>query len=154
LNIDGITATPNTLTQSLQRTGLKINDDLGDSAPESGPCDAGGENGKAGRPSSLDCFSIAPNPGQGCGSEYCFAVSESRYKCVMPTRRFPQPWSYEDHNDACYIVKDANGVAIAYVYYEQDHGRRTAANLMTRDEARRIAANIANLPELLKRPHY
>jgi hypothetical protein len=30
LNIDGITATPNTLTQSRQRTGLKINDDLGD----------------------------------------------------------------------------------------------------------------------------
>ena len=55
----------------------------------------------------------------------------------MPTRRFPQPWTHEDHNDACYIVKDANGVAIAYVYYEQDHGRRTAANLMTRDEARR-----------------
>ena len=26
-----------------------------------------GENGKAGRPSSLDdCFSVAPDPGQGC----------------------------------------------------------------------------------------
>ena len=48
-------------------------------------------------------------------------------------------------------MKDANGVNVAYVYYEEERGRRTAANLMTRDEARRIAANIAKLPGLLSK---
>ena len=67
----------------------------------------------------------------------------------MAGRRFPPPWSIEEHNDDCYIVKDRNAQALAYVYYENELGRRTAASLLTRDEARRIAANIAKLPELL-----
>jgi hypothetical protein len=55
----------------------------------------------------------------------------------MTPRRFPPPWYAED-NGACFIVKDASSLAVAYVYYELKPGRRTASNnLMTRDEARR-----------------
>ena len=38
-----------------------------------------------------------------------------------------------------YIVRDANTLPVAYVYFESEPGRRAAANLMTKDEARKIA---------------
>ena len=62
--------------------------------------------------------------------------------------RFPPPWTIDD-NGACFIVRDSYGQALAYVYYENKLGRRSAANLLTREEALRIAANIAELPEFL-----
>ena len=66
----------------------------------------------------------------------------------MPPRRFPPPWSVEE-TDACYIVRDKNGQALAYVYFEGESAGRAAAKLLTLDEAGRIAANIVKLPGLL-----
>jgi hypothetical protein len=67
---------------------------------------------------------------------------------VMPPRRFPPPWTVEE-TAPCFIVRDHNGQALAFVYFEDEPGRRNTAKLLTRDEARRVAANIAKLPELL-----
>jgi hypothetical protein len=58
----------------------------------------------------------------------------------VPQRRFPPPWSVEE-TDADLIVRDANGQALTCVYFEQKPGRRAAAKLLTRDEARRIAVS-------------
>jgi len=63
----------------------------------------------------------------------------------MPSRRFPPTWSVEEQA-ACYVVRDHGGQALAYVCYENEPGRRSAAKLLSKDEARRIAANIAKLP--------
>ena len=66
----------------------------------------------------------------------------------MAHRRFPPPWSIEELNDACFIVRDSNGQQLAFVYFEDEPGRRSAAKLLTKDEARRIAVNIAKPPYL------
>ena len=63
----------------------------------------------------------------------------------MAARRFPPPWSVEEQ-DACYVVRDRDGQQLAYVYFEDDPSRRSAAKLLKRDEARRIAANIESCP--------
>jgi hypothetical protein len=71
----------------------------------------------------------------------------------LKSRRFPSPWSIEDIG-AAFVVKDGGGQKLGYFYYEEEPGRRSSAKMLTKDtkdEARRIAANMAKLPELLRK---
>jgi hypothetical protein len=66
----------------------------------------------------------------------------------MP-RRFPSPWKSEQIPGG-YVVKDATGQSLAYVYARETKAEADNAKVLTMDEARRIARNIAKLPKLLK----
>jgi hypothetical protein len=54
--------------------------------------------------------------------------------CLMPARRFPPPWPVEQQS-ACFVVRDRGGQALAYVYFEGEQGRRSAAKLLTKDRS-------------------
>ena len=49
----------------------------------------------------------------------------------MPERRFPLPWSI-DELEACFVVRDRGGQALAYVYFKDESGRRSAAKLLSK----------------------
>jgi hypothetical protein len=45
---------------------------------------------------------------------------------ALTTRRFPPPRSVEQQK-ACFVVRDHNGQALAYIYYEDEPGRAAKA---------------------------
>jgi hypothetical protein len=67
-----------------------------------------------------------------------------------PSRRFPPPWRVDDAGDGEVLrVVDADEQILAYVLYEDESVCRDLMERLTKNEARRIAVNIAKLPELL-----
>jgi hypothetical protein len=66
----------------------------------------------------------------------------------MTSRRFPPPWR-ADKVPGGYVVRDATGQALACLYGRETEADAQQAKVLTNDEARRIAINVARLPELL-----
>jgi hypothetical protein len=67
---------------------------------------------------------------------------------MVNDRRFPPPWR-ADRIPGGYVVRDANGQALVYVYSRDNEAEALQAKVLTKDEARRIAVNVARLPQLL-----
>lgn len=63
-----------------------------------------------------------------------------------PSRRFPPPWRVVRVASA-FVVVDAEGAPVAYVYIHV--APASGAGGMDEDAARRVAVNIARLPDLL-----
>lgn len=69
---------------------------------------------------------------------------------VSTPRHFPLPWLIEEHNQACFIVKDRSGQALGSFYFEEEAARRATAKLLTKGEARKLALTFTKLPDLLQ----
>lgn len=64
------------------------------------------------------------------------------------SRRFPTPWTVHESPDA-FWVQDAHGNQFGFCYWREDRAGTLGQAYLSRDEARRLAANIARLPQLL-----
>jgi hypothetical protein len=72
----------------------------------------------------------------------------------MPSqpRRFPPPWTVEEL-DAAFVVKDRGGQKLGYFYFEEEPGRRTAAKLLTKDEARKDCGQLRQVAGAVAEAH-
>jgi hypothetical protein len=60
-----------------------------------------------------------------------------------------RPWKVIEHDES-YEVQDAVGLPLASVYFENETIHQSSTRRLSKDEARRVAAQIARLPTLLR----
>ena len=76
------------------------------------------------------------------GTGICYGTTPQKHVHVPATTR--QQYAHAQKSSS---KEDA----VSGLYHEEELGRRSAAKLLTKDEARKIGANIAKLPELFLR---
>lgn len=87
-----------------------------------------------------------------CGVGYIISIKASReatWRRKNP-RIFPAPWSVEEHENS-FIIKDATGQILGCSYFADGALRWGSTKRLTKDEARDVATNIANLPDILSK---
>jgi hypothetical protein len=75
--------------------------------------------------------------------------ADSSSERPVPEDRFFPPWTIETRRES-FVIRDAKCRPLGYVYFVEPH-QQCSATLLTRDEAWRIAAYIAKLPDIMKR---
>ena len=75
-------------------------------------------------------------------------LARSTRKSPERDETLPAPWTVE-RIPGGYKVLDANGQSLTYVYGRETKADADIAHVLTMDEARRIASDIAKLPTLL-----
>jgi hypothetical protein len=69
-----------------------------------------------------------------------------------PSRRFPPPWSVEEHpGGESFIIRDAKGQALAYVYFEDEPQRQMITKRIGKGDAYQLARAISRIPRMLER---
>jgi hypothetical protein len=65
-------------------------------------------------------------------------------------RRYPPPWKIEEATES-YIVTDARGQRLAFIYFEDEPQRQSVMKRISRDDAWQLARAITRIPALLQR---
>jgi hypothetical protein len=66
-----------------------------------------------------------------------------------PLKLFARPWRLVENAES-FGIEDAGGRGLAFVYFEDEPIRASALKRLGKDGARRLAAQIERLPELLE----
>ncbi|SDR63585.1 hypothetical protein SAMN05519103_08787 [Rhizobiales bacterium GAS113] len=66
-----------------------------------------------------------------------------------PAKAFHRPWRLVEHDES-FAVVDASNTTLMLIYHEDEPGRRSSMKRLSREDARRLAAQAVKLPELLE----
>ena len=72
---------------------------------------------------SPNCSGYDPVGDKAIGNRQRRGATICYYRAMPSTRRFPPPWSIEERQES-FIVKDANGQSLAYLYFENEPQRQ------------------------------